>query len=620
MAVSATVVIPTWRRRDQLASTLDALGRQDTSDFEVVVVSDGDDPDLRAFAQSWMGAVATRWIFHDENRGLPAARNTGADAAEGGLLLFLDDDVVPGESWVKNHIARHEVESEPVIVLGNLIEAYDTPADSKLEFVMRNARERGYRKFFERVERNGGSFEFAPHCGNNSSVSVETFRMVGGFDIGQRLIHEDLEMGERARSLGVRFVYEPLARAVHHNSRPALSYESGLPHLAALSDLRRARDKGQRTERTVGPVRIYRGPFKSRTKDMAAFAMPALSDRAASVLIKTGAAVGSDRLFDTGRGLKRSVEYWNTIKEAGEDRASLKALAGAPVSALVVHAVSDDVRGEERRHHIGTRAFARSIQTIAESQYEVVQGSAYVSAPTQRPRVMLTFDDAYEDFYSEALPLLVSLGLTATVYVVAGSIGMTNDWDQRAGIRRRRIMNRDQLVEIHRSGIEIGSHSMTHPRLTAIDSKSLEREVVESKELLEDLLGSRVTSFAYPAGQVDERVRSAVARAGYTTAFTTIEGLNHWTDPLLLNRASLSDTDSSFSVRLKLRTGRGVSGHGRRLLIAAAKAGVSILPSGMRQQAADAMRRADNDARTRMWKQRTIRLAEDSAQSGEIRG
>lgn len=83
----------------------------------------------------------------------------------------------------------------------------------------------------------------------------------------------------------------------------------------------------------------------------------------------------------------------------------------------------------------------------------------------------------------------------------------------------------------------------------------MRREVRDSKHRLEDLLGVEITSFAYPYGGVDMRVRSAVAEAGYKVAFTIKSGLNWWNDPLCQRRADVNDYTSLVDFLSQLRNG-----------------------------------------------------------------
>ena len=95
----------------------------------------------------------------------------------------------------------------------------------------------------------------------------------------------------------------------------------------------------------------------------------------------------------------------------------------------------------------------------------------------------------------------------------------------------------EQLREMEAAGIEIGSHTVTHPVLTRVAPDRLRRELEQSRGRLEDMLGHPVTLFCYPNGAYDRTVRDAVARAGYRLAVTSDDGLNDATiDPLAIRR------------------------------------------------------------------------------------
>ncbi len=95
----------------------------------------------------------------------------------------------------------------------------------------------------------------------------------------------------------------------------------------------------------------------------------------------------------------------------------------------------------------------------------------------------------------------------------------------------------DQAREMYANGVEIGSHTVTHPILTNVDDERLRRELRDSKSRLEEVLGHRSDLFCYPNGDNDERVRREVARAGYQAAVTVVNGLNrNGDDPLALRR------------------------------------------------------------------------------------
>ena len=113
------------------------------------------------------------------------------------------------------------------------------------------------------------------------------------------------------------------------------------------------------------------------------------------------------------------------------------------------------------------------------------------------------------------------------------------DWDTREPVHERhRLATAEQVADAHAEGLDIGSHTRTHPWLPALDDQALERELLESREVIGDLLRAPVRTLAYPTGGWDRRVRAAAARAGYTAAVTVSKGTNRRrTHPLSLHRA-----------------------------------------------------------------------------------
>ncbi len=135
-----------------------------------------------------------------------------------------------------------------------------------------------------------------------------------------------------------------------------------------------------------------------------------------------------------------------------------------------------------------------------------------------RGLVGLTFDDGYADFLDHAVPLLEKHRMTGTLYVVAGRLGGANDWDDGP---RLPIMDADQVRAVAAAGHEVGSHTMTHPRLAGADPADLVGEVVESRRVLEDVLQAEVPGFCYPYGSYDAAAAEAVRAAGYDHACVT---------------------------------------------------------------------------------------------------
>jgi peptidoglycan/xylan/chitin deacetylase (PgdA/CDA1 family) len=128
--------------------------------------------------------------------------------------------------------------------------------------------------------------------------------------------------------------------------------------------------------------------------------------------------------------------------------------------------------------------------------------------------VIITFDDAYEDIYIHAYPILKKFGMKAVVFVVGDLSITSNVWDENKG-GKLQLLNMQQLLELHVAGFEIGSHTLSHPNLTLLTKGKAWQEIVRSRMMLEILLNAKVRSFAYPYGLLNDALKKMVADAGY---------------------------------------------------------------------------------------------------------
>ena len=136
-------------------------------------------------------------------------------------------------------------------------------------------------------------------------------------------------------------------------------------------------------------------------------------------------------------------------------------------------------------------------------------------AGRQRGLVGITFDDGYVNVLEAALPELKRRGFTASVFIISGRLGGSNDWDEGPSWP---LLSASQISELAAAGIEIGSHSTTHVRLAGLEASQLETEVSVSRASLGELMGAPVRGFAYPYGSMDAAARRAVRDAGYDYA------------------------------------------------------------------------------------------------------
>lgn len=106
--------------------------------------------------------------------------------------------------------------------------------------------------------------------------------------------------------------------------------------------------------------------------------------------------------------------------------------------------------------------------------------------------VVLTFDDGYRDFYTDAFPILKKYQVKATEYVISGFLNLPNN------------LTKEQLKEVAQSGlVEIGAHTVHHLALGGANAKKAQGEIESSKIQLEQEINQPVVSFAYPYGSFD---------------------------------------------------------------------------------------------------------------------
>ena len=167
--------------------------------------------------------------------------------------------------------------------------------------------------------------------------------------------------------------------------------------------------------------------------------------------------------------------------------------------------------------------------------------------------VGLTFDDGYEDFLSTALPTLEPLGFSATVFVVAGKLGEENTWEHRGGPTiRLRLLEADGIREVSERGMEVGSHSVTHPRLSGLDPETLVHEVGDSRQMLGEVVGTPVEGFSYPYGDLDDPAVQAARSAGYVYAVATKKEVEYGIYDWPRTYVGEKDSPLKFGVKLKV--------------------------------------------------------------------
>ena len=207
--------------------------------------------------------------------------------------------------------------------------------------------------------------------------------------------------------------------------------------------------------------------------------------------------------------------------------------------------------------------FQQHLEAIRRHNYRTVTVAELLQAGRDLPSrcVALAFDDGLLDNYTHVFPLLLQYGMRATFYVVPGydrvtrwvapQTGRWSDLPAPGFTIPFASMGTDQRRELARHGMEIGSHSLTHQMLTRVPRDELIREVRDSKEVIEQELGTSVKTFCYPRGRFAPVVLRVVREAGYLGACSTLPGYYRAGLPrYVLPRFLVEDADYFLAVLL----------------------------------------------------------------------
>jgi peptidoglycan/xylan/chitin deacetylase (PgdA/CDA1 family) len=170
---------------------------------------------------------------------------------------------------------------------------------------------------------------------------------------------------------------------------------------------------------------------------------------------------------------------------------------------------------------VSADAFQEQISWLSEYGFDVVSLSFLLrSIETEnyrilRKKVVMTFDDGYRDFLTDALPTLADHGVPATVFLVTDMLGGRASWNESGA--QIRLMSEDEARSIKAQGISLGSHTATHANLTLLEQKDVQRQLKDSRDTL-TRLGEKFYAFSYPWGQWSSQIADAVKASGYECA------------------------------------------------------------------------------------------------------
>ncbi len=208
---------------------------------------------------------------------------------------------------------------------------------------------------------------------------------------------------------------------------------------------------------------------------------------------------------------------------------------------LTYHHVGPRPRGVRLKGlYVTSKLFAEQMAELKAEGFETDAFGTVSSNPVRPNRVFLTFDDGFADVFENALPVLQQHGFRSIQFLVADLLGKTSEWQASSGEVPGLLMDKAQVKDWLNSGQEIGSHTLTHPRLTQVSPSQAREEISGSKKKLEDTFAVAVEHFCYPYGDWNPAVREIVAEVGYKSACITKFGVNTTeADPFALKRITV---------------------------------------------------------------------------------
>jgi peptidoglycan/xylan/chitin deacetylase (PgdA/CDA1 family) len=180
---------------------------------------------------------------------------------------------------------------------------------------------------------------------------------------------------------------------------------------------------------------------------------------------------------------------------------------------------------------VSPETFEKQMEYLFQQNYQPItfrQFLDFIERGEKLPEksLIITFDDGWKNQYDHAFPVLKKYNFPATFFIVVSQIGgnLFMDWKQ--------------LKELLNNGMEIGSHTMSHPNLKRVSAFQLIYEIENSKTILEKNLNYQIEVFAYPYGIFNSKIIEVVRKASYKAARTTIFGLDQNTEKLYTLKAT----------------------------------------------------------------------------------
>lgn len=234
------------------------------------------------------------------------------------------------------------------------------------------------------------------------------------------------------------------------------------------------------------------------------------------------------------------------------------------VPILMYHSVSDNLFGRSHPYYqlnTSPAVFARQMRWLRQNGYQTTDLTKMLAAleagQDVSQNIVITFDDGYRDFYTDAFPVMKQCGFTATIFLATDRIR-----DTSVRIEGVDYLTWREVRELHEQGIRFGSHTVTHADLRSLGPEQIDYELGYSKETLEQKLGYSVESFAYPFAFPEEDrgftqfLVDVLENHGFKNGVSTIIGRAHLgKNRFFLPRLPVNSWDDAWLLRAKVEGG-----------------------------------------------------------------
>jgi peptidoglycan/xylan/chitin deacetylase (PgdA/CDA1 family) len=233
------------------------------------------------------------------------------------------------------------------------------------------------------------------------------------------------------------------------------------------------------------------------------------------------------------------------------------------IPILMYHRIGTAHNEWERKFCVEPAMFRAHMLRLAREGWRAISLSEFCGwlredRPLAGKPFLLTFDDGFLGVFTHASETLEQLRWAATVFLVSDLIGKTDEWGRTRNPRgvSYPLLDVSHIRELMHRRIDFQSHTCTHAELPALDDATLRRELLGSRQALEDLLARPVVCLAYPFGRVDQRVVDFTREAGYEFAFSVQPGFNRSdVDRYRLRRLDVFGSDTPTALSRKIRLG-----------------------------------------------------------------